>query len=381
MKRGSRLNLTALGLAMVVGALVLPSAVIPGADWSAAHAQQEPPPIFVPLVLKNQRAVFTNPPTIAPTPTSTPIVFPSETPTITMTPTPTATPTFTPAPTSALPEWQQYINYHRALAKLPPVTENDVWSRGGELHSKYMVKNNVIGHSESPAKPFYTAEGNEAARNGNVYLSYSTAGPGNHKDAINGWMTGPFHMLAIIDPQLRVSGFGEYSEQVDRFHRYGATLDVLRGQGDVPPGVTFPVYYPENGREIPNLAYTGGEFPNPLATCPGYREPTGPPIALQLGSGKVTPDVKRTSFSSGGQELPHCWFDETTYPTNPGKGGLNMRDAVVIMPRSPLTPDQQYSVTIEANGETYEWSFTAGGGSHADSTGAAPLPAPPLPER
>ncbi len=328
--------------------------------------------VFLPLGLRDSSvpAGQTGQPTSRPsptaamaTPTPTGIVWPTDTPTSLPSVTPTAT--APPTPTSGLPPWQQYVNYHRRLARLPGVTENPDWSHGGFLHARYMVKNNYIGHSESPGKPYYSKEGHEAAVNGNVFLSAATVGATQwyrtYRDAIDAWMTGPFHMLGIIDPRLRVSGFGEYEEDIQNWHRYGATLDVLRGREEVPPGVSYPVYYPVDGGIIPNLSYDGGENPDPLLApkCRGYRVPTGPPVALQLGTGEVTPKVRRTAFRSEAGDLPHCWFDETTYAYSPGKEGLNMRDAIILMPKEPLEAGQRYFVTIETNDVVCSWSFTA----------------------
>lgn len=325
-------------------------------------AAQEGATVYLPVAAKHAPAFPTQPPPSAtPRQTRTPTPPPSATatPTDAATAVPTDTPTVTPSPTFDGPEWLDYVIYHRALAGLGPVTENGDWSRGGELHAKYMVMNNVIGHSQSPSRPHYTPEGNEAAANGNVYLMAATNYYGTYVDAIDSWMTGPFHMLPIIDPKLAVTGFGEYAADFDRWHRYGATLDVHRGKGEVPPGVRFPIYYPRDGQHIPNLSYDGGESPDPLVACPGYTEPTGPPVALQLGTGDITPDVRRTSFRRGTTELAHCWFDETKYKSQPGQLGLDVRDAIVIMPRQPLTAGESYDVTIELADATYAWSFTA----------------------
>ena len=62
--------------------------------------------------------------------------------------------------------------------------------------------------------------------------------------------------------------------------------------------------------------------------------------------------------------LEHCLFDETSY-TNPsgstqttGRNILNGRDAIVLIPKQPLTPGATYTVSITANGQTHAWSFT-----------------------
>jgi uncharacterized protein YkwD len=331
-----------------------------------------------------------------PVPTTAYTPTPSATPTITLTPSPTATnteaptSTATPTATSDLPDWHKYVNYHRALADLPPITENEDYSHGCELHSKYMVKNDAIGHSESPTNPHYTEEG-AAAASGNVYGCYGCV-PGetvSPEDAIDAWMTGPFHMLQIINPRYEVGGYGDYYEKIGSRVHFAATLDVNRGRGDLPSGLEFPVYYPERGRHIPNLSYNGNEFPDPLIPCPGYkaappsRTRTGPPIALQLGTGAVTPELGTTSFRQGNQELDHCAYDETIYPSGVGQLILDLRDAVILMPRSPLTAGEEYTVSIEVSGSTYTWSFTAGAPSrsagHDLLDGFVPLLVPPVP--
>src|SRR4051812_41427536 len=51
--------------------------------------------------------------------------------------------------------WLAVVSYYRSLAGLPPVTEKTSLSADDQKHAKYMVKNQVIGHSEDPALPYY----------------------------------------------------------------------------------------------------------------------------------------------------------------------------------------------------------------------------------
>jgi len=46
--------------------------------------------------------------------------------------------------------WLDYVNYYRAMAGLPPVTEHARWSYGNTLHARYMVKNDIVEHAEDP---------------------------------------------------------------------------------------------------------------------------------------------------------------------------------------------------------------------------------------
>lgn len=269
--------------------------------------------------------------------------------------------TSNPPPAATQPAWLRYLNQLRKLAGLPGVTANATWSEGDRLHSRYMVKNDEITHTENPAKPWYTKNGAEAGANGNVMVSGTTAATNRY--AIDLWMTGPFHGVGLIDPQLRKAGFGAYREAGSGW-QMGATLDVLRGLGTLPSSVKFPVRFPTDGATIHLRAYGGFESPDPLTSCPGYTAPAGLPIILQIGDGSLTPSVTAHSIRSGGKALEHCIFDETSYK-NPdgnsqslGRAVLGGRDAIVLIPRQPLTQGATYTVSVTSNGTKYTWSFS-----------------------
>jgi len=342
-----------------------------------ARAQSVFRGIYLPVLLRAHAGPFVAPPTAVPTavpPTLAPTPAdtleptapppPTDTPVPSHTPTATRPPTATPTPSPKLPAWHERVNYHRSLARLGPVTENTVWSRGCALHARYMIKENDPGHSERRSSRWWTQEGEDASP-GNIYVN--TAIDEVSENAVDFWMVGPFHQVAVIDPRLQVSGFGEYREAVGTW-QYGATLDVHRGRTGVAPGTRFPVRYPEDGMVLPALEYPGYENPDPLTSCTGYTTPTGPPLVLMLGPGDVTPSVTRTSLTdAGGQALPHCTFNQTNY-RNPaggqqtiGRNVLAARSAIIVMPRSPLAPNTRYTVTIVANGATHTWSFRTAG--------------------
>lgn len=129
------------------------------------------------------------------------------------------------------------------------------------------------------------------------------------------------------------------------------------------------------------LRYSLPEFPEALSTCAGYVQPTGAPIILQLGDGQEVPNVTATSLSRDGEYLAHCRFDETNF-THPNEWRqksarliLDNRDAIVIIPQQPMLPDSTYSVRIDANGQTYTWSFhTLAGPPKQNGAGLMPAP-------
>jgi uncharacterized protein YkwD len=264
------------------------------------------------------------------------------------------------APAQPTPDWLLYVNSYRAIANLPSVTENAAWSSGGQAHAVYTVKNDVLMHGEDPANPWYTPDGQAASQSSNLMASYDPNGTDRY--AIDSWIQAPFHAVGILDPSLQQVGYGSYRE-ADGGLQMAAALDVLRGLGQIPASVAFPILFPGNGTVVPIGAFWG-ETPNPLTSCAGYTSPSGLPVILQLGSGNLSPSVEAYSFSHAGAPLESCVFTESTY-YNPdqayqdlGRSILNERDAVVLIPRLPLTSGETYSVSMTLNGQTFSWSFT-----------------------
>ncbi|MDF0552329.1 CAP domain-containing protein [Kamptonema sp. UHCC 0994] len=273
------------------------------------------------------------------------------------TPTPSPTPIPTPTPPTS-DNWLDRVNYFRSLANLPPVTNNPAWTQGEIEHSRYVVKNDQFTHFQDHNNPWYTPAGSEAGQNSNV-TGWSTTQT-RDVDFIDGWMTGPFHALGIINPKLTQVAYGSYRE-ADGGIETGATLDVIRGiNSNSSP--QYPVMSPASGKTVPLRQYGGNEYPDPLTGFPGYTAPTGLPIYLQLGSGNVTPRVTSHSLTQGNIPIEHGVFDETTY-SNPdpsaqqlARGILDSHDAVVMIPRNPLIPGN-YTASITSSGQTYTWSF------------------------
>ncbi|MBN1318979.1 MAG: CAP domain-containing protein [Anaerolineales bacterium] len=259
------------------------------------------------------------------------------------------------------PEWLTAVNEFRAQAHLPYVTEEAEWSEGAWLHSRYMVKTDIVEHDEDKSNKWYTPEGKAAAQSSVIVASYDSSL--SDEFAIDAWMQAPFHSVSLLDPRLSTVGFGSYREE-DGGYQIGATLDVIRGMESMPRSVQYPVQWPADGETVP-LFYFWGEYPDPLSSCVGYTSPSGLPIIVQLGDGSKTPSVTAHSISQDGNQLEHCVFDETNYKNQDdsygqslGRSILDYRDAVVIIPRYPLTPGASYTVSLTANGHTYTWTFS-----------------------
>ena len=273
--------------------------------------------------------------------------------------------------------WLTAINLRRSEAGLPPVIEDPSLSAGARLHSRYLVKTGSQelheAHAENPRSPWYTAEGDAAARIGNVMSSiYREA---TDQFAVDSWTQGPFHLLAYLNPTLREVGFGSYREEGGRV-QMAAALPLSPGRRLPRSAVVplYPVLWPGHGKTITppltqycpaDTACFTSEIPNPLTSC-GYSLPAGLPIVMQLGPGTIRPRIKTSRIASGAIAVEHCVIDETSY-TNPDASQQEamrslLRDlsAVVLIPKHPLRRGRPYTVQVEANGAPLTWTFKTG---------------------
>jgi len=247
------------------------------------------------------------------------------------------------------PGWLARFNYWRSTAGVPGLSENATFSAGDYLHARYTVKNQVIAHSETPGAPYYTPEGDAAARNGNIVVSWSIGSP--DEQSIDWWMGAPFHAMAMMDPRLQQTGFGAYHEAAGTYKTAGV-LDIARGNPF--RGGTFPVYWPGNGKTVALRTYSGGEYPDPLQACPGYGTPAGLPVFVETG-GRVATSATAHTFTGNGAPLAHCVIDSNSNVNL--SSYLTERGGVIVIPQQPLQPGVTYAVALTVNGLPYAWSF------------------------
>src|SRR5260370_77960 len=179
--------------------------------------------------------------------------------------------------------WLTRFNTWRANTGLPLLAENTTGGTGEYDDALHMVKNDLVTHYDTPGTPYYTTDGDTAARNSNIYVSSSTTTADS--TAIDWWMQAPFHAMGMMDPRLTQPGFGSHRE-VKSGRNIGAAGGVLRGNPfSRDPN---PVYFPGNGATEPLMSYGGNEFPDPLQGCPGYSAPTELPVFIQVARNVTT---------------------------------------------------------------------------------------------
>jgi len=255
-------------------------------------------------------------------------------------------------------DWLTTVNYYREMAGLTPVTEDPSMSDGAYKHSCYMLQND-ISHDEVVGKAGYTVEGQAAGTHGNVAVS--SVFNERARSHIELWMTGPFHAVGVLRPNLKQVGFGKCDMSTTPRWHSGATLDVLHGLGTAT-ALTAPILFPGNGTTT-NLSRFVVESPDPLPFC-GWSGAAGLPILALLPeapSGAVSAAI---TGPSGPLETCALSAQNTTGVAQAILSGNNV---VVAIPRAPLTAGT-YSVTITTAARTVNWSFTV------DPTAANPPP-------
>lgn len=263
--------------------------------------------------------------------------------------------------------WLTTVNYFREMSGLGPVSEDPFLSDGAYKHSCYMLQND-IAHDEIPGRPGYTPEGDAAGNNGNVAVS-SVFGT-SARSHIELWMTGPFHAIGLLRPNLQKVGFGKCDSESTPKWRSGATLDVLRGLGPSSPK-TAPILWPGNGTTT-NLNRFIVETPDPRDFCGWAGQTVGLPV-IALMPEDITGNVTATISGPNGI-LPTCALSELN-TNGTAQQILDWDDAIVAMPRTPLTPGT-YTVTVTSQARSVTWSFTVDPNAAFGNTTPAPTAAP-----
>ena len=277
----------------------------------------------------------------------------------------------TPTPIPADADWLTTVNYFREMSGLAPVTEDAMLSDGSYKHSCYMVRNGIISHDQVAGLPGYTPEGHAAGQNGNVAVSSSAAATA--RSHIELWMTGPFHAIGVLRPNLERVGFGKCADPAASRWRSGATLDVLRGRGPAAAR-TSPVLFPGNGSTT-SLNRFIVETPDPRPYCgypTGIENPTGLPI-IALMPEAVTGSVSASVTGPNGP-LQTCAMSQHT-TDGVARNILAGDNAIVAIPRFPLSPGT-YTVTVSSQARNVTWTFTVDPAAADGAMAPAPTAAP-----
>ncbi|GGL11384.1 hypothetical protein [Deinococcus radiotolerans] len=269
-------------------------------------------------------------------------------------------------------EYQRF-NALRAQAGLTAHTLDLAGSMNCWLHGRYTVTLGRNEHTEDPAQPFATPEGQQCAERSGLIMGPNAAHTVNSTPAVDGLITAPFHALGLLQPDTTLVAIGRYAQVqgdptlISRASAVGTSRVVAAGS------TTLVSTFPAAGATVDLNQYHGGEWPNPLTSCDGYApESTGLPLLVIT---HVRGDTTATgaALSVDGQDLEVCAYGSTQYvnTTDPpgryssglvgaqeiGRSLLSGYGAVFLIPKVPLTPGKTYAARVTVNGQTVSWSF------------------------
>jgi hypothetical protein len=274
------------------------------------------------------------------------------------------------------PLWLSELNRWRRMAGLRVVVENTHLSDGSEKHARYLVVQGpanteafrdydrsigTAAHVENPKSPSYTAGGAQAAIGGplaaDVIQGADVAWEGRTESGdIDNLILAPFHRLSLLAPWAQTGGYGSFGE----YPRRAAAL-VLRGPLDAEQEAA-PTEFPPRNTTISLNSLAGSEWPNPIASCVGYRRPVGLPITLQTNHQFLLQSYSLYDQTSS-ETLEACGFDASSYHNSDAtqqKRGCELLDAygaAILIPRVPLSFGHEYRVTMRTSRGRFEWSF------------------------
>lgn len=283
---------------------------------------------------------------------------------------------------STIPPWLQRVNDVRVAAGVPAVSETSSWSTGIQHHLTYLALTDpslmtgqyASWHTENPASPYYTTDGQLEGSRSNLVRHASQT----DTSAIDYWLGAPFHAIGMLRAGLSSTAFAQDS--------LWAGMDVISGLSSGVRSAT-PILFPGPGSTDYLTKYSGGESPDPMETCrkaksgADYSAPGLPIIAMlpaapttNLSATLTTPGG--TALSSSGSEV--CIVDENTYVSSDpvygpsGQQILTSDHAVLIVPRTRLVAGT-YAVRITQSKQAdIAWSFlvdpTAAPGSSPTTT-------------
>lgn len=236
------------------------------------------------------------------------------------------------APSESLPtHWLERVNAYRAIAGVPPVSEDATLNANCWQHARYIAENRHLTHNQDTSRPWASPEGQSCAQRGNAWIGYS--GTWQPYETIDSWIQSVGHRLWLLYPTTSAFGYGFYSNNGSS----GAAMDVLsRANLEADSAYSgWPVRYPQaEQRNVPPIAM---------------------PISLQWPYFEAAPILTASQLrTASGTALSH---EATTNLPSRHKG-------IVLTPNANLPPNTIIEVRVQGSyqGQAFDltWSFATG---------------------
>jgi hypothetical protein len=246
------------------------------------------------------------------------------------------------------------VNEERVWIGLTPRPEDPKLSADLQKHCKYEAQNNTLTHPETPGRPGYTPEGNEAGMR-------SILSSGSAADHVAlGMVQTYFHRQDVLRPNTLA--FGVAYEGA-----YGG-IDGRTHCSKAPPNF-WPVLSPAPGQTGIGTHY-GKESPD---ACPGNPN-AGWPVTAYFGTSKLK--LKSYSLKALGPVGPAGKAPPAPvapaqvaglppidcYPFDPQTGAqadfTRYQQCVALISKEPLKVNELYEVTLAVDVEGKPWTRT-----------------------
>jgi hypothetical protein len=212
-------------------------------------------------------------------------------------------------------------------------------------------------HLENPASAYYTTAGANEGESSELFVGAPWGWV--PVEYIDGWLDGPFHALGLLNPTLGQVSFAESDGD--------GGIDVASGLNENPLPTT-PVLFPGQGMAT-DITTFQGEYPSPLETCNWSENATvGSPLIAQLTQAPAAGISATLKTPKGLIETSQngnlCIVDANDYRTTDtvygpaGLASLQSDNAVVLMPKAPLTPGVYTATILQPAQANISWSFS-----------------------
>src|SRR5438105_11356649 len=238
------------------------------------------------------------------------------------------------------------LNSQRTANGIPGrLKENLSWSQKCARHIAYMGSTHTFSHTEDPANPAYSADGNWAGENS--VLAEGSSWPNG-----NPFANAPIHLIQLMSPELRQAGIDAASGYVcmTTWPGYGTSGWKKPTVFSVPGNGATRVPYAETADESPFVPGDVVGLPrgtrtgfNIMVYAEGVRDPWHLRITAATLTGPHGPVALRT-------------VDRTT----PTVGPYLAPGSGFLIPVAPLEPGAVYraSVTFGKGQARRSWHFT-----------------------
>ncbi|MCU1388838.1 MAG: hypothetical protein JWL72_2176 [Ilumatobacteraceae bacterium] len=261
------------------------------------------------------------------------------------------------------------VNFYRGMAGVGAVALDGSITAGAVSHSCYMLQNG-ISHDEQPGRAGYTQAGDDTGNKSNVAVS--SAASMTDQAYVELWMSGPFHAIGILRPDLASVGYGSCVDSSTNPWHSGATLDVLSGlPAWTPPSA--PVVWPGDGTTT-SLSQFVAESPNPVTLC-GWPSGGGLPVIAMLPE---APRQVSATITGPAGPVQSCALSAENVSDTTARAILQSSNAVTVVPRNRLDPGT-YTVVVTTAVRTVRWSFTVDPSATVTNLPAPTAPAPTVP--